>query len=208
MGKVLLVTGASRGIGAATARLAATQGYAVVVNYATDTAAAAQLVQAIQAGGGTAVALQADVSREEQVLALYARIDREFGRLDALVNNAGVVDRAQRLAEQSLARWQRLFAINVYGTLLCVREAVRRMSTRQGGRGGAIVNVSSVAATLGGAGQYVDYAATKGAVDSLTVGLAREVAAEGIRVNAVRPGIIATDIHASGGQPERARQLA
>ena len=208
MGKVLLVTGASRGIGAATARLAATQGYAVVVNYATDTAAAAQLVQAIQAGGGTAVALQADVSREEQVLALYARIDREFGRLDALVNNAGVVDRAQRLAEQSLARWQRLFAINVYGTLLCAREAVRRMSTRQGGRGGAIVNVSSVAATLGGAGQYVDYAATKGAVDSLTVGLAREVAAEGIRVNAVRPGIIATDIHASGGQPERARQLA
>lgn len=208
MDKVLLVTGASRGIGAATARLAATQGYAVVVNYATDTAAAAQLVQAIQAGGGTAVALQADVSREEQVLALYARIDREFGRLDALVNNAGVVDRAQRLAEQSLARWQRLFAINVYGTLLCAREAVRRMSTRQGGRGGAIVNVSSVAATLGGAGQYVDYAATKGAVDSLTVGLAREVAAEGIRVNAVRPGIIATDIHASGGQPERARQLA
>lgn len=208
MDKVLLVTGASRGIGAATARLAATQGYAVVVNYATDTAAAAQLVQAIQVGGGTAVALQADVSREEQVLALYARIDREFGRLDALVNNAGVVDRAQRLAEQSLARWQRLFAINVYGTLLCAREAVRRMSTRQGGRGGAIVNVSSVAATLGGAGQYVDYAATKGAVDSLTVGLAREVAAEGIRVNAVRPGIIATDIHASGGQPERARQLA
>lgn len=208
MDKVLLVTGGSRGIGAATARLAARQGYAVAVNYAADAAAAQAVVRDIRAGGGTALALQADVSREDQVLALFARIDNELGRLSALVNNAGVVDQALPLQAHSLARWRRMFDINVMGTLLCAREAVRRMSTRNGGAGGAIVNVGSVAATLGAAGQYVDYAAAKGAVDSFTIGLAREVAAEGIRVNAVRPGIIDTDIHASGGQPERAQRLA
>lgn len=208
MAPVLLVTGGSRGIGAATAVLAARQGYAVAVNYAVQASAAAEVVRQIRAAGGTALAVQADVAREDQVRALFERVEAELGRLSALVNNAGVVDTAQRLDEQTLARWRRLFEVNVFGTLLCAREAVRRMSTRHGGRGGAIVNVSSVAATLGAPGQYVDYAASKGAVDAFTRGLAREVAAEGVRVNAVRPGIIDTEIHASGGQPGRAQRLA
>lgn len=208
MDQVLLITGGGRGIGAATALLAAQRGYAVAVNYATNSLAADEVVRQIRAAGGRAIAVRADVAIEAQVLTLFETIDAKLGRLTALVNNAGVVDSTQRVDEQSLVRWRRMFEINVFGTMLCAREAVRRMSTRHGGTGGAIVNVSSVAATLGAAGQYVDYAAAKGAVDVFTVGLAREVAAEGVRVNAVRPGIIDTEIHASGGQPGRAQRLA
>ncbi|MEI8030846.1 MAG: SDR family oxidoreductase [Comamonadaceae bacterium] len=208
MNPVLLVTGGSRGIGAATALLAAQRGYAVAVNYAANENAADDVVQQIRAGGGSAFSVQADVARQEQVMAMFKTIDTQVGRLTALVNNAGVVDVAQRVDEMSVERLKRMFDINVLGSFLCSREAVLRMSTRHGGIGGNIVNLSSVAARLGGAGQYVDYAASKGAIDSFTVGLAKEVALEGIRVNAVRPGIIETDIHASGGQPDRARQMA
>jgi NAD(P)-dependent dehydrogenase (short-subunit alcohol dehydrogenase family) len=203
-----LVTGAGRGIGAAVALRCARAGYAVAVNFARDAAAAQAVVDAIRALGGTALALQADVADEAQVRSLFARLDAELPSLGALVNNAGVVDRPARVDEMSAARLQRMFGVNVYGSFFCAREAVKRMSTRHGGRGGAIVNLSSAAARLGSPNQYVDYAAAKGAIDSFTVGLAREVAAEGIRVNAVRPGIIETDIHASGGQPDRARQMA
>ncbi len=208
MQQVLLVTGGSRGIGAATALLAARQGHAVAVNYATHAAAADEVVGRIRAEGGTAIAVQADVAQEDQVLAMFARIDAELGRLTALVNNAGVVDVTARIDEMSMARWKRMFDINVMGTLVCSREAIRRMSTRHGGRGGAIVNLSSAAARLGAPGQYVDYAAAKGAIDAFTIGLAKEVGAEGIRVNAVRPGLIETDIHASGGLPDRVKHLA
>ena len=208
MNPTLLITGGSRGIGAATALLAAQQGYAVAVNYTANEGAADEVVRQIRAHGGYAITVQADVSVEAQVLAMFDQIDAGLGRLTALVNNAGVLDVAARVDEMSVARLRRMFDINVLGSFLCAREAVLRMSTRHGGAGGAIVNVSSVAARLGGAGQYVDYAASKGAIDTFTVGLAKEVAAEGIRVNAVRPGIIETDIHASGGQPERARQMA
>ena len=208
MRKVVLVTGGSRGIGAATALLAAQLGYAVAVNYAANSLAADEVVRQIRAGGGQAVAVQADVADEAQVLGMFAKIDAKLGRLSALVNNAGVVDVTARVEDMSVARWRRMFDINVIGTMLCAREAVRRMSRRHGGEGGTIVNVSSAAARLGSPGQYVDYAAAKGAVDAFTIGLAKEVAAEGIRVNAVRPGLIETDIHASGGLPDRVRDLA
>jgi NAD(P)-dependent dehydrogenase (short-subunit alcohol dehydrogenase family) len=208
MNPVLLVTGGSRGIGAATALLAARRGFAVAVNYSVNAPAAEAVVAMIRAGGGTAIPVQADVADEPQVMAMFQHIDNTLGRLSALVNNAGVVDQPARLDQMDGPRIRRMFDTNVMGSLLCAREAVLRMSTRHGGPGGAIVNVSSVAARLGGPGQYVDYAASKGAIDSFTVGLAREVATEGIRVNAVRPGIIDTDIHASGGQPDRAREMA
>jgi len=206
--KVLLVTGGSRGIGAATCLLAAKSGWAVAVNYAANSLAADEVVRAIRADGGRAMAVQADVADEAQVLRMFEQIDAKFGRLTGLVNNAGVVDQRARLDEMDMARWRRMFDINVIGSLLCAREAVRRMSTKHGGTGGAIVNVSSAAARLGSPGEYVDYAASKGAIDTFTVGLAREVANEGIRVNAVRPGLIDTEIHASGGRPERLRELA
>ncbi|WP_395059178.1 SDR family oxidoreductase [Polaromonas sp.] len=208
MSHVVLITGASRGIGAATALLAARQGYAVAVNYTANSLAADEVVRQIRQGGGNAITVQADVADEAQVLAMFEKVDAKLGRLTALVNNAGVVDRTERVDGMSVARLKRMFDINVIGSMVCAREAVKRMSTRYGGGGGAIVNVSSVAARLGAPSQYVDYAAAKGAVDVFTIGLAKEVAGEGIRVNAVRPGIIDTDIHASGGLPDRARDLA
>jgi NAD(P)-dependent dehydrogenase (short-subunit alcohol dehydrogenase family) len=207
MEKVLLVTGGSRGIGAATCLLAARQGWAVAVNYTAHSLAADEVVREIRAGGGRAMAVQADVADESQVLRMFGQVDAQWGRLTGLVNNAGVVDVTARLEDMSVARWKRMFDINVIGTLLCAREAVRRMSTRHGGSGGSIVNLSSAAARLGAPGQYVDYATSKGAIDVFTTGLAREVAAEGIRVNAVRPGLIETDIHASGGLPNRVKDL-
>ena len=208
MKKILLVTGGGRGIGAATAVLAAERGWAVAVGYSKDEASAHAVVRNIVDHGGQAMAVQADVGQPDQVLRMFEHIDQHWGPVSGLVNNAGVVDVAARLDEMDWARWRRMFDINVLGSFLCAREAVRRMSTRHGGQGGAIVNMSSVAARLGAPGQYVDYACAKAAVDTLTLGLAREVAAEGIRVNAVRPGIIDTEIHASGGQPTRAQDMA
>ena len=207
MNKGLLVTGGSRGIGAATALLAARNGWSVAVNYTVNSLAADEVVRQIRASGGQAMSVQADVADEAQVLRMFEHIDAKLGRLSGLVNNAGVVDVAARVDEMSVARWKRMFDINVIGSLICAREAVRRMSTKHGGEGGSIVNVSSAAARLGAPGQYVDYAAAKGAIDAFTIGLAKEVAAEGIRVNAVRPGLIETDIHASGGLPNRVKDL-
>ena len=207
MDQVLLITGGGRGIGAATALLAAKRGYAVAVNYASNSLAADEVVRGIRAGGGTAMSVQADVGDEAQVLAMFEKVDAKLGRLTALVNNAGIVDVPARVDEMSVARLERMFRINVIGSFLCAREAVRRMSTKHGGAGGAIVNVSSGASRLGSPGQYIDYAASKGAIDTFTIGLAKEVADEGIRVNAVRPGVIDTEIHASGGLPDRAAAL-
>lgn len=203
---VAIVTGGSRGIGRAVSLLLAERGYAICLSYVSDSAAAQAVVDAITAKGGKALAVRSDVGVEADVLALFQAADG-LGRLAALVNNAGVVDMKSDVADMSAARLQRMMNTNVVGSFLCAREAVRRMSTKRGGAGGAIVNLSSVAARLGGPGQFVDYAASKGAIDSLTIGLAREVAGEGIRVNAVAPGIIATEIHASGGEPDRVGRL-
>ncbi len=208
MNPVLLITGASRGIGAATAVLAAQHGWTVAVNYATHAAAADTVVKQIQEAGGNALAVQADVGDEAQILHMFAEIDAKLGRVSGLVNNAGVVDVTAKVEHMSWARWERMMRINVLGSFACAREAVRRMSTANGGTGGSIVNVSSAAARLGAPGQYVDYAAAKGAIDAFTIGLAKEVAVDGIRVNAVRPGLIDTDIHASGGLPNRVHDLA
>lgn len=208
MQAVALITGGSRGIGAATALRAAAQGFAVAVNYAKDADAARDLVRKIEAAGGRAIALQADVSDEDQVCQMFRQVDRQLGPLSALVNNAGVVDVATRVDAMNMQRLQRVFGINVFGSFLCAREALHRMSTRHGGQGGAIVNLSSAAARLGSPGEYVDYAASKGAIDTFTIGLAKEVATEGVRVNGVRPGIIDTEIHASSGQPDRVREMA
>lgn len=207
MSKIVIITGAGRGIGAATALLAAERGYAVCVNYLHNQAAADAVVRAIERAGGKAIAVAADVSVEADVVRLFETVDRELGPLTALVNNAGILDKQMRLDEMSAARISRIFATNVTGAFLCAREAVRRMSTRHGGAGGAIVNVSSGGARSGSPGEYVDYAASKGALDTMTVGLAKEVASEGIRVNGVRPAYIYTDIHAGGGEPGRVDRI-
>ncbi|WP_312909822.1 SDR family oxidoreductase [Stutzerimonas nitrititolerans] len=207
MSRVMLITGASRGIGAATARLAAAEGYALCLNFHHRADAAQQLLEELKSTGTQAIAVATDVADETQVARLFATIDEQFGRLDVLVNNAGMLERQMRLDEMDAARLMRVFAVNVTGSFLCAREAVKRMSTRYGGKGGAIVNVSSIAAKLGAPNEYIDYAAAKGAIDSMTLGLAKEVAAEGIRVNAVRPGVIRTEIHASGGEPGRVERV-
>ncbi|MBO1013152.1 SDR family oxidoreductase [Achromobacter sp. SD115] len=207
MSRIMLVTGGGRGIGAAVAKLAARRGYAVGVNYHANADAAQAVVEEIVQGGGRAVTLQADVSQEDQVLRMYDELDRKLGRIDALVNNAGILEQQMRVDQMSAERLLRVLSTNVIGAFLCAREAVRRMSTRHGGPGGAIVNVSSAAARLGSPNEYVDYAASKGAMDTMTIGLSKEVAPEGIRVNSVRPGTIYTDMHASGGEPDRVDRL-
>ncbi len=207
MDKVLIVTGGSRGIGAATACLAAEQGYAVCVNYLRNQEAANRVVNSIQQMGGQAVAIAADISSERDVIRLFETVDKQLGTVTALVNNAGILEQQIRVEQINAARLNRIFAANITGSFLCAREAIKRMSTKRGGSGGAIVNVSSVASRLGSPGEYVDYAASKGAIDTLTIGLAKEVADEGIRVNAVRPGFIYTDIHASGGEPNRVERV-
>jgi NAD(P)-dependent dehydrogenase (short-subunit alcohol dehydrogenase family) len=207
-GPVLLVTGGSRGIGAAACLVAARHGWRVAVNYALNEAAANSVVSEIKKAGGDAIAIKGDVGNAGDIVSMFAAVDSHFGRLDGLVNNAGVVDRVARVDEMSAERLERMMRINVTGSILCAGEAVRRMSTAHGGKGGAIVNISSMAAVIGGPAQYVDYAASKAAIDSFTIGLSKEVAAEGIRVNAIRPGIIETDIHASGGQPDRPKEMA
>ena len=207
MDKVMVVTGGSRGIGAATGLMGAARGYAVCVNYASNADAAESVVERIVAMGGRAKAVQADVAIEADVVRLFETVDRELGRVTALVNNAGILGLQMRVEQMDAARLTRVLATNVIGSFVCAREAIRRMSTRHGGTGGAIVNLSSMGARLGSPGEYVDYAASKGAIDTFTVGVARELATEGIRVNAVRPGIIYTDIHASGGVPDRVERM-
>ncbi|MFG5862377.1 SDR family oxidoreductase [Metapseudomonas sp. CR1201] len=204
----MLITGASRGIGAATARLAAQRGYALGINYRQQRDAAEALVREIEVAGGRALALCADVGDEAQVLTMFEQLDRAFGRLDVLVNNAGMLERQMRLEDMDVARFERVLRANVTGSFLCAREAIKRMSTRHGGQGGAIVNLSSIAARIGAPNEYIDYAAAKGAIDSMTLGLAKELAMDGIRVNAVRPGVIRTEIHASGGEPDRVRRVS
>jgi len=203
----MLITGASRGIGAATARLAAHQGYALCLNYHQREDAVKQVLEQVHAAGASAITVKADVADESQVLQMFEVIDREFGQLDVLVNNAGMLEQQMRLEQMDAARWTRVLGANVIGSFLCAREAIKRMSTQHGGQGGSIINLSSIAARLGAPGEYIDYAAAKGAIDSMTVGLAREVAGEGIRVNAVRPGVIHTEIHASGGEPDRIERV-
>lgn len=199
----MVITGGSRGIGAAIANLAAIDGYAVCISYLQNKIAADVIVDGIARSGGEAMAVKADVAIEADILNMFEAVDRRFGTLTALVNNAGILEKQMRVDQMDVARMQRIFATNIIGSFACAREAVRRMSTLHGGAGGAIVNISSIAAKAGGPGEYVDYAASKGAIDTLTVGLAKEVATEGIRVNGVRPGVIYTDIHASGGEPGR-----
>jgi NAD(P)-dependent dehydrogenase (short-subunit alcohol dehydrogenase family) len=206
MDKVMIITGGGRGIGAETAKLAAKRGYALCVNYLKDAKAAESLLKELSLGN-RAIAVAGDVSREEDVLKIFAETDKALGRVTALVNNAGIVDRSQRVETITAARLARMFAINVTGSFLCAREAVKRMSTKHGGKGGAIVNVSSAAAKLGSPGDYVDYAASKAAIETFTVGLAREVGGEGIRVNCVRPGVIRTDIHLVSGDPSRVERI-
>ena len=203
----MLITGGSRGIGRATAILAGSRGWKIGVNFASDAEAAARTVADVERVGGRATAVRADVSREDDVVAMFDAVVRAFGALDGLVNNAGIVAPALPLADMSAERLTRVFSVNVYGAYLCAREAARRMSTGHGGRGGAIVNVSSAAARLGSPNEYVDYAGSKGAIDAMTIGLSKELAPQGIRVNAVRPGLIDTEIHASGGRPDRAAAL-
>ena len=207
MQKIVLVTGASRGIGAATAMLAAKCGYAVALNYRSDAARVEQVLANVRASGVNAIAVQADISKEDDIMRLFEAVDSKLGRLTALVNNAGILEKQMRVESMPADRLQRVLTTNVLGTILCAREAVRRMSTKLGGQGGSIVNVSSMASRLGSPNEYVDYAASKGAVDTFTIGLSREVAAEGIRVNAIRPGLIDTEMHASGGEPGRIERL-
>lgn len=207
MGKVLVITGGSRGIGAATALLAGKRGYAVCVNYLRNHTAAQNVVDQLEKTGVRAISVAANVASEEQVSHLFDVVDSELGRMTALVNNAGILEQQMRVENMSAARLNRIFTANVTGSFLCAREAIKRMSTKQGGTGGAIVNVSSVASRLGAPGEYVDYAASKGAIDAMTIGLSKEVAGEGIRVNAVRPGFIYTDIHADGGEPDRVERV-
>lgn len=207
MEKIIVITGGSRGIGAATATLAAERGYAVCINYRQNQEAAQRLVESIQQRGANAIAVSADIASEAAVMHLFQRVDAELGPVTALVNNAGILEPQMRVETMTAARLQRVFATNITGSFLCAREAIKRMSQKHGGSGGAIVNVSSGASRLGSPNEYVDYAASKGAIDTMTLGLAKEVAAEGIRVNAVRPGFIDTDIHASGGEPNRIERV-
>ncbi|HDL16789.1 MAG TPA: SDR family oxidoreductase [Rhizobiales bacterium] len=203
----MLITGASRGIGAATARLAGEQGYAVAVNSCRNANAANSVVADIEASGGVAIAVQGDVAREADVLRIFETVDEKLGTLSVLVNNAGILETQMRLDEMSAARIDRVFGVNVRGSFLCAREAVRRMSTRYGGKGGAIVNLTSKASRIGSPNEFIDYAASKGAIDTMTLGLAKEVAAEGIRVNAVAAGLITTDIHIAAGEPGRPERM-
>jgi NAD(P)-dependent dehydrogenase (short-subunit alcohol dehydrogenase family) len=205
--KIILITGGSRGIGAAAAQLAASRGYAVCINYLHNKSAAQEVVRSIEQAGGRAMAVAGDVALEADVVRLFETVDQAWGPLNALINNAGILQMQMRVDQMDAARLNRIFTTNITGSFLCAREAIRRMSTKHGGKGGAIVNLSSAAARLGAPGEYVDYAASKGAIDTMTIGLAKEVAAEGIRVNAVRPGIIETDIHASGGEPGRVERI-
>jgi NAD(P)-dependent dehydrogenase (short-subunit alcohol dehydrogenase family) len=208
MGKVVLITGASRGIGASVARLAVARGYDVCVNFHSNQRAADGVVNEVEALGRRAIAVQADMASEADIARLFEVSERELGPVTALVNNAGILEKQSRLDAMTWDRWERVFRTNVFGVFAASREAVKRMSTRHGGAGGVIVNLSSIAARLGAPNEYVDYAASKAAVDAMTIGLAKEVAGEGIRVNAVRPGIILTDIHASGGEADRAARVA